>query len=821
MQRTNPASAFALDPSQGARESGLTESQRDDSQHVGGRRGLELGHGTGVWWKAPAWEAGELRGLCCSMPTRSKIWSRLKGDWQAAGDLYFREGQLERAAEMYVRAGNLKDAARLYFQAGLPERGLEQLERAGEPLEAGDLLFAQGEYREAVRYFERAGAFWRAAEAAQRSNQALRAAGLFERAGAHEQAARGFERCEAPEDALRCWAAESARLQTADRPDERQKVDLHRAALLGKLRRYDEAAQLLESTGLQDRAAEMWLKARRQTDAVRCLLAAGHTGRAVTLLEQTTGDVPLELKVKVLGASGRHSELGELLLEKGDASGAVGAFEAAGEWSRAAEVAESQGELERAADLYARIERFADAARAYHACGQARRAASAWLAAGEPRKAAGTFLEANQPLEAARAFLAAEDEESALRALRAIPRSSQEHEEATMLLAPLLVERGEAGHLLQRLDSSSPAADDERPWREREYWRGRAHEALGQVDLAVGVYSRLLANQRSHRDVARRLLELRGRGAGPGFDPGFVAATQPIGQMVLPELLEDRYEIGEELGRGGMSRVFRAFDRQRGERVALKILLSTLMAAGEAEQRLMNEFHICRRIEHPNVVRLFDFGRWSGTLYVTMELLEGVTLGTLLDQGERLPVDRVRMILLDVLSGLTAAHAQNVVHRDLKPANVAVTPAAVKIMDFGIAYAQDSDLSVTRTGQVVGSPLYMSPEQIQGLELDARSDLYSLGVLAFTLLVGHEPFRATTPTAVSLKHLQEAPPDLAALRPDLLLGWKEFVERLLAKDREARFSDASDAREALSSLPVAEVEAAAEASAPLGGAPTA
>jgi serine/threonine-protein kinase len=756
------------------------------------------------------------------MVTRSKLWSRLKGDWQAAGDLYFREGQLERAAEMYVRAGNLKDAARLYFQAGLPERGLEQLDRAGEPLEAGDLLFAQAAYREAVRYYERAGAFWRAAEAAQRSNQSLRAAGFFERAGAFEQAARGFERCEAPEDALRCWGAESARLAAGDRTEERQKVDLHRAALLGKLRRFDQAAELLEGAGLRDRAAEMWLKARRQTDAVRCLLAAGQTSRAMSLLAQTGGDVPHDLRVQVLGASGRHRELGELLLEKGDTSAAVGAFETAGEWARAAEVAESLGELERAAELFARIERFADAARAYHGCGQARRAASAWLAAGEPRKAAGTFLEANLPLEAARAFLGAEDEESAMRALRAIQRDAPEHEEATMLLAPLLVDRGEAAHLLQRLDASSPPADDERPWREREYWRGRAHEALGQLDQAASVYSRLLANQRSHRDAARRLLDLRSRGAGPPQDAGIVAATQPIGQMVLPDLLEERYEVGEELGRGGMSRVFRAYDRQRGERVALKILLSNLMAAGEAEQRLMNEFHICRRIEHPNVVRLFDFGRWSGTLYVTMELLEGVTLGTLLDQGERLPVDRVRLILLDVLSGLAAAHAQHVVHRDLKPANVAVTPAAVKIMDFGIAYAQDSDLSVTRTGQVVGSPLYMSPEQIQGFELDARSDLYSLGVLAFTLLVGHEPFRGTTPTVVSLKHLQEAAPDLAELRPDLDLGWKGFVERLLAKDREARFSDALAARAALAALPSTEIEsAAAGAPAPPGDGPAA
>jgi tetratricopeptide (TPR) repeat protein len=551
----------------------------------------------------------------------------------------------------------------------------------------------------------------------------------------------------------------------------------------------------------------MFLKAQRPPDALRCLLAAGQTARALSVLEQAGASVPMELRRKVLGASGRHRELGDLLLETGDASSAVGAFEAAGEWARAADVAEARGELERAADLFVRIERPVDAARCFHASGQPARAATAWMAAGQPRKAAGMFLEANLPLEAARAFLAAEDTDSAIRALRALDRSAPEYEEATMLLAPLFVERGEAAQLLQRLDASSPSPDDdEHPWREREYWRGRAHEALGEREPAAAAYTRLLANQRSHRDAARRLLDLRSRGSGPRSLSGEVGMTQPIGQVSMPELLEDRYEIGEELGRGGMSRVFRAFDRQREERVALKILLSNLMAAGEAEQRLMNEFRICRRIEHPNVVRLYDFGRWRGTLYVTMELLEGVTLATLLDQGERLPVDRVRMILLDLLAGLAAAHDQQVVHRDLKPANVAVTPSAVKIMDFGIAFAQDSDLSVTRTGQVVGSPLYMSPEQIQGFELDARSDLYSLGVLAFALLAGHEPFRGTTPTAVSLKHIQEAPPDLAVIRPDLHGSWKTFVERLLAKDREGRFVDARAARVALEELPLPDPE---------------
>nr|HRC87723.1 serine/threonine-protein kinase [Thermoanaerobaculia bacterium] len=223
---------------------------------------------------------------------------------------------------------------------------------------------------------------------------------------------------------------------------------------------------------------------------------------------------------------------------------------------------------------------------------------------------------------------------------------------------------------------------------------------------------------------------------------------------------------------------------------------------GKEEERLLREVQICRRITHPNVVRVFDIGRMDGGLFVTMELLEGVGLDTLIGRGKQLSLARVRSVLTEVLAGLAEAHALEVVHRDLKPSNLFLTSRHLKILDFGIARMAEGDPRLTRTGFAVGTPLYMSPEQIRGELLDGRSDLYSLGVLTFTLLAGREPFLGPGAAAIVLDHLQAPPPNLLELRPELPLPWKALVEKLMAKSPEERFPDARTAAFFLAKLPI-------------------
>jgi len=245
-----------------------------------------------------------------------------------------------------------------------------------------------------------------------------------------------------------------------------------------------------------------------------------------------------------------------------------------------------------------------------------------------------------------------------------------------------------------------------------------------------------------------------------------------------------------------MSRVYKARDGELDELVAVKTLLSR-----DDEDRLLREVQICRKISHPNVVRVFDLGRFQGGIFVTMELLEGERLDGLIDPDRPLALARARAILAEIAAGLREAHALGVIHRNLKPSNVILTAQRVKILDFGIARMAGVDSRLTQTGLVVGSPMYMSPEQLQGMPLDARTDLYSLGILAYTLVAGREPFQGASSSAVALQHLQDPPPDPRRVRPDLPAAWPAFLDRLLAKRPADRYALAEDVLDALQTLP--------------------
>lgn len=271
--------------------------------------------------------------------------------------------------------------------------------------------------------------------------------------------------------------------------------------------------------------------------------------------------------------------------------------------------------------------------------------------------------------------------------------------------------------------------------------------------------------------------------------------------LVPGQVLADRYEILGELGRGGMSRVYRACDRELDEEVAIKTVLSPAFGRSSDEDRLLREVQICRKLSHPNVVRVHDFGRFPGGIFVIMELLNGPGLDHVIKDEAPLPLGRIKSLLMEIAAALGEAHRLEVVHRDLKPGNVILHHGRVKVMDFGIARMGDSPSHLTRTGQVVGSPMYMSPEQIQGLKLDGASDLYALGVIAYTLTAGREPFLGDSTTAVVLKHLHEEPPDIRGFRPELPKPWVEMLARLLAKKPEDRFASAEQLTRALSHLP--------------------
>ncbi len=275
--------------------------------------------------------------------------------------------------------------------------------------------------------------------------------------------------------------------------------------------------------------------------------------------------------------------------------------------------------------------------------------------------------------------------------------------------------------------------------------------------------------------------------------------TRPAPELVLGEVLGNRYRIQRLLGRGGMGAVYLADDEVLGEPVALKIISSLWSADPTAlVDRFRREASAARKVSSPNVIRIHDLGETrDGLLYLSMEYFPGRTLSDMLAARGRLSAPDLRDIVGQICDGLAAAHDAGVVHRDLKPQNVLVGERnAVKLIDFGLAKTAFL-ASLTATGLMMGTPQYMSPEQVRGKDCDARSDLYSLGALAYHAATGHPPFEGDNPIAIGFAHCSEDPAPPRELCPDVPEALSDMILRALAKDPKQRPASAHEFRRAL------------------------
>jgi len=263
-------------------------------------------------------------------------------------------------------------------------------------------------------------------------------------------------------------------------------------------------------------------------------------------------------------------------------------------------------------------------------------------------------------------------------------------------------------------------------------------------------------------------------------------------------LLGGRYEIQSCLGKGGMGIVYKAYDRVLGETVAIKVLLGQDPADSSMARRFRSEIKLARRVTHRNVCRIHDYGEDGSRQYISMQFVEGADLHARVRQSGGLPPNEAFDVVLQIAEGLQAIHDEGIVHRDLKTANAMIdSQGVVRLMDFGIAKATEGGQSLTGTGQILGSPEYMSPEQIHAQPLDARSDVYSLGIIVFELFSGRVPFSADTIVGILMKHLHEEPPLDDPLASAIPPGVREVIRRALAKERDGRYSSARELADAL------------------------
>ena len=274
----------------------------------------------------------------------------------------------------------------------------------------------------------------------------------------------------------------------------------------------------------------------------------------------------------------------------------------------------------------------------------------------------------------------------------------------------------------------------------------------------------------------------------------------PIQELARGSTFASRYEIVEELGIGGLGKVYRVFDKKIQDEVTLKLLRPEIAADRKSIERLRNELKLARKISHKNVCRMYDLNVEEGVHYITMEYIQGESLKSVLAMTKQLSINSTVYTAKQICDGLAEAHRLGVVHRDLKPSNIIINKEGnAKILDFAIARSLEAE-EIRRDIVLSGTPEYMSPEQLEGREIDQRSDIYSLGVMLYEMVTGKLPFEGDTPLSIAVKHKGETPEDPKKLNPQLPENLSDMILKCLEKDKENRYQTAGELLSILSEI---------------------
>jgi serine/threonine protein kinase/tetratricopeptide (TPR) repeat protein len=811
---------------------------------------------------------------------------------EQAANAWHLAGQVEKAADLYLKLQRPEEAARILREAGKAVGSLA-------PAVQAELLQRQGKHREAAEVFEKAGSLFRAAEAWKEAGDLKKAAILFEKEGELEQAADLFVKAGA--------LPEAARLYEAER-DFRNAIDLYRKA--GKV---EDAARVCLKAGDPISAARLYYE-RKDFDA--CIKA----------LQKVGSDHPDYRKASYL--------LGKIFAEQGLPTLAVDKFNAAidGEevdndtvliYYSLAVAHEANLRPREALTAYQKIVAFdysyKDAMARMKAIesqpiitlgtrGGAKTAAteSGWAEPGRYRIEAS--LGAGKLGEVFRGFDTALGRQVAIRRLGEGPGEAGKVErllkEAALTaqlrhpnivatfdtgadgqgsfvvcdlargktLRTLLKEKVRfevhrildiASQILEALDHAHEKGILHRNLRPEnvfvtdddkvavsDFGLGVRLGDLTTQELSTGRLIQytppevLLKDRVDHRSdlysFGVLLYEMvTGHPPFRGSDVGHLQASAPVpmpgpGERPIPDFLKavvlvcmekdkekrypsaraiiddlkleevvpgmvvaDRYEVLAEIGRGGMGTIFRARDTELDETVALKFLTGEI--GPDLVARFVQEIKSARKVSHPNVVQVFTLEKWRDYRFIVMEYIDGVPLPKWLTRSP-IPMrsDRLRLAQ-QIASALEAAHHVGIIHRDIKPENILVTAKGeAKVLDFGIARLESPAHTLTATGTVVGSPMYMSPEQIQSLQVDRRSDIYSFGAVLYFLFTGVEPFAGKDLQEILMKHMRGRPAPPLEIEPSLPRPLSDAILRALDPDREKRFQSAADLAAALS-----------------------
>lgn len=639
-----------------------------------------------------------------------------------------------KLANLYSEAGHPKEAARWYRKIGNHHKAAMEVAKSGNTLKAARLFMKEGDYTSAAQYFMENARFEDAAAAYEKAGKPVLAATAYGKAGNTAQAFQMFiNYFKTTGDAMEiqvqaaneCYATlQDERMSGAITETQRRELHPLLAERFERANNHDLAAQLFRSGGDLVRAGETFIIAGKLEEAAACMNEAG---------------------------------------KKKEASRIVGRFhESKGNWR--------------------------EAGTAYAAAGDFLRAAESFSKAKDAGRAADCFMRASEFYRAGLAFAHAGRFPEAIKVLQRVKEDHPTFEASRGLLGRCFYELHDYAHCVAALENHLTGKRVDSALLDYFYMLALAYEQTGRLEDSLQILRKIHTVDLEFRDVSNRISSISTRiSMNVGTDTVLQAGAQgsPGGQMMksVENALEGRYDLEKELGRGGMGVVYLARDKQLDRPVALKFLGSLIDDSEEFRERFVREARTAAKISHPNIVSIYDISASEGRAYIAMEYVEGVSLYRYLAKKGALPPRETVNFMVQACSALAAIHEAGITHRDIKPDNILIAKGGlIKIMDFGLAKSEDNRL--TRAGVVMGTPSYMSPEQARGKEADARSDIYSIGMVFHECLTGQIVFASGN---VLMRQVQEMPPPPSASNEAIPKDLDAIVMKCIQKNPEGRY----------------------------------
>ncbi len=725
-----------------------------------------------------------------------------KGEAEEAAQMLWSAGELDAAAELFIEQEKFEEAAAIRHDQNRFHESAELHLQAGNHENAG-AIYAQVEaWKEAGDCYHKADSLSVAAEMYEKGGQHGRAAECYKAVEFHRHAASNYVK-------VQKWAEAAECLGEVLRDElNKSKGDPAKGAELKKLGRQvaklhlraedkEQAQAVLKEAECFEDAAKVALSLEKFAEAAELFRDAQQPEAAADALRQLGED---EAAARLLGAMhrdrGELAEAAELMREAKDFLEAGDLFRQMEQYEQAGDCYEKQGDWGQAAEMFQIGGDRARAAADYEKAGKFPEAAECWALAGVPEKEAEALDHAGRFLKSGQVYHREGRDEEAITVLQKLQPDDDGFGKASALLGDIFRSRGQLSLAIKKLQQSLGGAVLDTANMPIYYTLASIHAEAGELPQAVEIFEKILALDYHFEDVEQRLVQLKERlgaappgAVGPAQTPVMGATDASAGQTPgVSAAQPGRYQILGELGRGGMGIVYKAKDTVLDRLVAYKVLPESLKENPQAVENFLREAKAAAKLNHPNIVTVYDCGEQDGRYYIAMEYVDGTTLKEILRRRGRISAAGILHVLVQMSEALAYAHEQKVVHRDIKPANAMWTrDKKAKLMDFGLAKVVEEVRN--HTTAVAGTPYYMSPEQTLGKNIDHRTDIYSLGVALFEMSAGIVPFKEGN---IPYHHVHTPPPNVLEASPDLPKTLAAIIHKCLEKDPAKRFQSARE-----------------------------